>query len=529
MSRIIKRKNLLKKRKLSHLRAHSHLFLIFFILLVQFAFYAFLCFKLVPYTRFLLVGNEVLSVLFVCFIVNSSGKNEFKLAWLLPVLAIPIFGISMYFLTKHNTGWTRIKRKLMMTKRITNSYAKTIVKRNLSVKIHEDIADLESYMLKTDFFPPFTENRTRYYPTAEKAFPVMLEELKKAQSFIFIDYFIIDVSRMWEKIFAILKEKAAAGVKVRVLFDSIGSINIASKSFCRFLRENGIEAKEFMPMIPVFNTGLNNRDHHKLMIIDGRICFTGGANLTDEYINLVHPRFNYWKDSVISVEGSAVISFTKLFLQIWNTQTHKVQNRAVHKDARQFLVPDTEKFADGGTVIPYGDDGYNFEDFAENIYRYILCRAKKYVHIITPYLILDNSFLNELIFAAKRGVEIEILFPSQYDHFLTYCVGLRFVKILIKNRIKVYFYKPGFIHSKNFISDDVIGTVGSINLDYRSLHHHFECGVLMYRTETLKDIEEDFQKTKLQCTLATPKVFKKYAGPLKTAAGWVCRIFAPLM
>lgn len=562
-----KRKNLLKKRKLSNLRAHSHLFLIIFLLLVQFAFYIFLCLKIIPYTKFMFLGNELLSVIFICFLVNSKGKNEFKLAWMLPVVALPIFGISMYFLIKHNTGWSRIKRKLIKTKRITNEHTKRVFAKNfliqeksansklalgnrnelsktlkLSVPIknemlkqvqhdskYSEIFDIEKYTLSTEFFPAFEKNRTKYYSSAEAAFPQMLAELEKAENFIFLDYFIIDISEMWNRIFEILKEKAKKGVKIRVLFDSIGSINIASKSFCRFLDDNGIEAREFMPMIPVFNVGLNDRDHHKIMDIDGRICFTGGANLTDEYINLVHTRFAYWKDSVISVEGSAVISFTKLFLQIWHTQEKKVLSQKVGSDARRFLTLNNETFSDEGIVIPYGDDGYNSEELAENVYRYILCRAKKYVHIITPYLILDNSFLSELIFAAKRGVDIEILFPAHYDHFLTYCVGLRFVKILIKAKIKVYFYEPGFVHSKNFTSDDEIGTVGSINLDYRSLYHHFECGILLYKSETLKDVEDDFQKTKAKCTLVTPEVFRKRVNPVRMILGWMAKIFAPLM
>ena len=357
----------------------------------------------------------------------------------------------------------------------------------------------------------------------------MLAELEKAENFIFLDYFIIDVSEMWNKIFKILKEKAKNGVKVRILFDSIGSINIASKSFVRFLAENNIEAREFMPMIPVFNTGLNNRDHHKIMDIDGRICFTGGANITDEYINLIQPRFAYWKDSVISVEGSSVISFTKLFLQIWHTQEKKIDERKVENECQKYLDVKFENFEDKGLVLPYGDDGYNTEELAENIYRYILCRSKKYVRITTPYLVLDNNFLSELIFTARRGVEVEIIFPGNFDHFLTYCVGLRYVKILIENGIKVYFYDKGFIHSKNFVGDGEIGTVGSINLDYRSLYHHFECGILLYKTDSLKDVEEDFEKTKAECVEITPEIFKKRVSIFRTALGCACKIFGPLL
>lgn len=588
----IKRKNLLKKRKLSKLRAHSHLFLISAILLVQLVYYIYICFRLTPYTKYMFAASETLSIIFIIFLSNSSGKNEFKLAWMFPVLVSPIFGISIYFLAKHNTGWTRIKKKLQKTRKITNDNAQMIFEKNLrsagffkdeencgnknsiasdstaenltsgnsiaknsvqnensitsdlitknsvqddSIKNDstanelEEIRDLENYTISTELFPSFAGNRTRYFPSAEEAFPFMLAELEKAENFIFLDYFIIDVSEMWNRIFAILKEKAKNGVEVRILFDSIGSINIASKSFVRFLAENNIEAREFMPMIPVFNTGLNNRDHHKIMDIDGRICFTGGANITDEYINLIQPRFAYWKDSVISVEGSSVISFTKLFLQIWHTQEKKIDEKKVESECQKYLDVKSENFGEKGLVLPYGDDGYNTEELAENIYRYILCRSKKYVRITTPYIVLDNNFLSELIFTARRGVEVEILFPGDYDHFLTYCVGLRYVKILIENGIKVYFYDKGFIHSKNFVGDGEIGTVGSINLDYRSLYHHFECGILLYKTDSLKAVEEDFEKTKAECVEITPEIFRKRVSLFRTALGCACKIFGPLL
>ena len=565
----VKRRNLLKKRKLSKLRAHSHLFLISAILLVQLVYYIYICFRVTPYTKYMFAASETLSIIFIIFLSNSSGKNEFKLAWMFPVLVSPIFGISIYFLTKHNTGWTRIKKKLQKTRKITNENAQMIFEKNLrsadlcgdengreicgsgtetaengenekSIEkksitrnsiAHdlEEIKDLENYTISTELFPSFAQNRTRYFPSAEEAFPFMLAELEKAENFIFLDYFIIDVSEMWNKIFAILKEKAKNGVKVRILFDSIGSINIASKSFVRFLAENNIEAREFMPMIPVFNTGLNNRDHHKIMDLDGRICFTGGANITDEYINLIQPRFAYWKDSVISVEGSSVISFTKLFLQIWHTQEKKIDENKVESECQKYLDVKPERFNETGLVLPYGDDGYNAEELAENIYRYILCRSKKYVRITTPYLVLDNNFLSELIFTARRGVEVEIIFPGNFDHFLTYCVGLRYVKILIENGIKVYFYDRGFIHSKNFVGDGEIGTVGSINLDYRSLYHHFECGILLFKTDSLKAVEEDFEKTKAECVEITPEIFKKRVSIFRTALGCACKIFGPLL
>lgn len=579
----VKGKNLLRRRKLSRLRAHSHLFLISAILIVQLVYYVYICFRLTPYTKYMFAASESLSIIFIIFLSNSSGKNEFKLAWMFPVLVSPIFGISIYFLTKHNTGWTRIRRKLQKTRRITNEAAEMIFEkalRNAEIRqdgkesgtktersdiggvlkhsgatdsksddsksddfksgvpeqdtdfrgeIFREIEDLETYTISTELFPSFARNRTRYFSSGEEAFPFMLAELRKARNFIFLDYFIIDVSEMWDKIFIILKEKAKSGVKVRILFDSIGSINIASKSFIRLLSENGIESREFMPMIPVFNTGLNNRDHHKIMDIDGRICFTGGVNITDEYINLAHPRFAYWKDSVISVEGSSVISFTKLFLQVWHTQEKTVDEKKVEEECRKYLDVKTEDFNDGGIVIPYGDDGYNPEELAENIYRYILCRSKKHVRIMTPYLVLDNNFLSELIFTARRGVDVEIIFPGSYDHFLTYCVGLRYVKILIKNGIKIYFYEKGFIHSKNFTGDGEIGTVGSINLDYRSLYHHFECGILLYKTDSVKAVDDDFKKTKAECTEITPEILRKRVPLFMTAAGWACKIFAPLM
>lgn len=355
----------------------------------------------------------------------------------------------------------------------------------------------------------------------------MLSALRKAEHFIFLDYFIIQIGIFWNEIFGILVERAKKGVQIRILFDGIGSVGLASRRFRRELAKAGIEAREFMPMVPVFDMGLNNRDHHKIMDIDGKVCFTGGVNLTDEYINREHRRFAYWKDSVIRIEGDAVSSFTKMFLQIWHSHSKKISE--LETDSEKFLNVEYRIPAEAGAVIPYADDGYNSQDLAENVYHYILGRSQKYTHIMSPYLVLDDSILNALVFAAGRGVDVKVIIPGHYDHYVTYCIGLGFAKTLLQNGIRVYLYKPGFLHSKIFSADDSMATVGSVNLDYRSFYYHFECGAFLFKTDSIRDIEKDFQETLSQSVELSLGNYNSHVSRTRRLVGWLCKILSPLV
>lgn len=520
-------KKRLEKHKAWTFLIYSRFLLTLLLILVQLAYYVYLCLRLTPYNNFLVGINFVIGFAFVIYLINSSQKNDFKLVWLIPVLIFPIFGISMYFFTRLNYGKRKVGKKLSQAKEITNKFTASADHDENALKEFPEIRDIATYTKSVEHFPCFSGNRTTYYPSGEAALPEMLAALVKAERFIFLDYFVIQIGTFWDQVLKILVERARHGVQVRILFDSIGSVGLASRRFRKALKALNIEAREFMPMVPVFDMGLNNRDHHKIMDIDGKICFTGGANLSDEYINRDHHRFAYWKDSVIQVEGSSVQSFTKMFLQIWHSHDKKASE--IKSDCEKFFTGQQQEIATAGAVIPYADDGYNSQDLAENVYHYILGKSQKYVHIMSPYLVLDDSILNALIFAAGRGVDVKVIFPGNYDHYITYCIGLRFAKTLIQSGVHVYLYKPGFVHSKIFIADDMMATVGSVNLDYRSFYYHFECGAFLFKTDSVQDIKADFQSTILQCEELTLENYNSQVSRTRRLLGWLCKIFSPLM
>ncbi len=517
----------LEKRKFWTFLVYSRFLLTLLLILVQIAYYVYLCLRLTPYSHFLVGLNLVISFAFILYLVNSSQKNDFKLVWLIPVLIFPIFGISTYLFTRFNYGKRKVGKNLLKAKEITNKFTQSAEDEEKTAKEFPEIQDLVHYTGLAEHYPCFSGNRTTYYPSGEAALPEMLSALRKAERFIFLDYFVIQIGTFWNQILEIIAERARHGVTVRVLFDSIGSVGLASRRFCRALKAMGIEAREFMPMVPVFDMGLNNRDHHKIMDIDGKICFTGGANVSDEYINRDHHRFAYWKDSVIQVEGSSVQSFTRMFLQIWHS--HDKKPLEIESDCEKFLNVQEEEIQAAGSVLPYADDGYNSKDLAENVYHYILGKSQKYVHIMSPYLVLDDSILNALVFAAGRGVDVKVIFPGDYDHYITYCIGLRFAKTLIQNGVRVYLYKPGFVHSKIFVADDLMATVGSVNLDYRSFYYHFECGAFLFKTDSIREIERDFQATVLQCDELTLENYDFKVSRTRRLLGWICKILSPLV
>lgn len=505
---------------------YSKLLFIGLMILAQMTFYVLLFVKLTEGGKYMAIASMALSVSFLIYLANSKGKNEFKMAWLVPVIIFPLFGIFLYLICHKNMGGLRLKRRISRVKEESADFMKNLPEEKITLEKNPKIGDIASYLKYCGNFPAYSENKTRYYPNGESWLPDMLAELKKAESFIFMEYFIIDEGEMWNDILDVLKERTASGVTVRLIFDGFGSLRLDSGSYINYLKKIGIDTKVFIPLIPFVDTAQNNRDHHKIMVIDGRIAYTGGINLTDEYVNLDHHRFNYWKDTNIAIEGSAVRTYTMLFLQTWHSISRFKQLDT--DDFARWLNVDYPVFKKTGAVIPYADDAFNDVDLAENVYNYILDRAHTYVHIMTPYLILDNTMINNLIFAAQRGVDVSIILPGHYDHFVTYCVGHRFAKQLIENGVKIYFYQPGFIHAKVFVSDNARATVGSINLDYRSFYHHFECGVYLYRTDSIKKIEEDFEETRNQSKLITMEEFKKLS-LFRRITGWIFKITAPLL
>lgn len=505
---------------------YSKILLIALLLLVQFGIYITLILKFDSLLKYVGEMNLALSILFLSYLVNGSGKNEFKLLWILPVLILPFFGIVLYLMCKANFGGHQLKKNLSAIRTLSEPVLSE--KKDETAAVFEKypkVRDISEYLLRMSSYPPYIDTKATYFSSGEEAFADIKEQLKAAETFIFIEYFIIEPSSIWYEILDILHEKASQGVDVRVLYDSLGSGAYSTIRYEHYLAQRGIKSKVFLPFVPIFDTGLNNRDHRKILDIDGKTVYTGGINISDEYANRDHSRFDYWKDTAIRLDGPAVRTYTIMFLQLWNVANKTVQNDFEY---RKFADAPCRKFPGQGVTIPYGDDAYNGEDIAENVYSYILARAHNYVHIMTPYVILDNTMINNLVFAAKRGVEVSLIVPKQYDHYITFCVGRTFIKTLIENGVNVYEYNPGFIHAKSFVSDGNRAATGSINLDYRSLFHHFECGVFLYRSPEIERIEDDFQSTLKDCTQITVESYKKI--PLFTrVTGWIFRIFSPLL
>ena len=524
----------------------SRLLVVLLLLLIQLAIFIVLTIKLEAVATYFFGGGVIVSAIFLLYLVNVPGKNEFKLAWILPVLIMPVFGITLYFMYKYNQGGIWLKRKLRRMKEISEEYIPEKEKVLEISKNFTAVEDICSYLYKFGRYPCYKDTATEYFSCGEDFFADLIDELKKAKHFVFIEFFIVEPCQIMDRLLEILSKKAEEGVEVRILFDSIGSISLSSSILKNYFTSYGISSKVWLKFIPVFNTGLNNRDHRKIICIDGKVAYTGGINITDEYANIVSRRFNYWKDAGIKITGPAARTFTLMFLQQWNVQNKKkvpcenfekfISKDAVLCDLRKRSVAANVRGAKAvntsgskpGLVIPYGDDAYNGADLAENVFKYILEKSTAKVRIMTPYIIIDNSLLDDLIFAANRGVQIEIIVPKHYDHFVSFCVGRTYIKNLIENGIKVFAYETGFIHSKVFVADSKIGTIGSINLDYRSLYHHFECSTFLYKTDSIKAAEKDFDNLKNECSEITTENYRNIPWFIRTV-GWIFRIFAPLM
>lgn len=354
----------------------------------------------------------------------------------------------------------------------------------------------------------------------ENFFEDFKKELLKAEKYIFLEFFIIDEGLMWGEILNILEQKVAEGVEVRVMYDGLIEITKLSTDYAKRLEAVGIKAKAFSPVTPFLSTYYNYRDHRKIAVIDGEVAYTGGVNLADEYINVID-RFGHWKDTAIKLKGDAVDSFLVIFLQLWSTTEREliVEPYLVEHET----LPDTS-----GYVIPYADSPLDRDKVGENVYIDILNHARQYVYIMTPYLILDSELEHAIRFAAERGVDVRIIMPGIPDKPMAYNLAKTYYRQLMNSGVKIYQYTPGFVHAKVFVSDHTKAVVGTINLDYRSLYHHFECATYLYKVDAIKDIYADFLATQEKSELVTVEMLKKR--PLhQKIAGSLVKTIAPLL
>ena len=462
-----------------------------------------------------------LSVAVALYIISTRTKGAYKLTWVFIVLIFPVFGGLFYLLFKFQSGFKKYAKKAK------SAELRAVPYYNLFESDYEKAKkELPSLVPQIDYiekfagFPVYSETETKYLPSGEIKFEYLLSELKKAEKYIFLEYFIIQEGKMWDSILEILKEKAASGVTVRIIYDDMGCFLTLPKNYPEKLKKYGIDCVVFNPFRPVLTTVQNNRDHRKILVIDGKTAFTGGINLADEYINEIE-KYGHWKDSSVLLKGKAVWSLTLIFLQMWEIC------RGEKEDFSIYLPSYETNGKSSGYVQPYADSPMDNENVSEHIYMHIINNAKKYVYITTPYLILDDSMISALCLAAKSGVDIRIITPGTGDKFTVHMTTRSYYKELISAGIKIYEYKKGFIHSKTFVSDDETGTTGTANLDFRSLYLNFECGVKMYKTKAIKELREDFLNTlelSKEITLNDCK-----SNIIKRSFQNILRLFAPLM
>lgn len=467
---------------------------------------------------------RALAVIVVLVIVNKWTNPSNKLSWTFIILLSPLLGLLLY-LVFGRSNLTKRTRKRMdeINREVTQTFYQTPEALRYLEEEDEAVYRQTKYINDWANFPIYQNTSTKYYECGEDMFVDMLAELEKAEHFIFMEYFIVEEGVMFGKIVEILERKAKEGVDVRFIYDDVGCINTLPPRYYKVLQAKGIKCAAFNPFRPIMSVIMNNRDHRKIFVVDGKVGFTGGINLADEYINEVE-RFGYWKDTGVRLEGEAVWSLTAMFLEMWSNITNTKEEYTQYMPKFYQTAP----FESDGFVQPYGDSPLDHENVGENIYMNIINSATRYLYIFTPYLIIGNEIMVCLCNAAKRGVDVRIVTPGVPDKKLIYLLTQSYYPPLIEAGVKIYQYRPGFIHAKSFVCDDKIGTVGSVNLDYRSLYLHFECGVFMYKTQAVKQLYEDSVEV-LSCSDEITMEFCKNRNIFIRILQGLMRLFAPLL
>jgi cardiolipin synthase len=470
----------------------------------------------------ILGGTMFFTLIMVLYLLNTRMNPTGKMTWLIVIMLFPVFGVLLFLYTQSDIGHRALKKridKIIADTKERIPQSEQVIK-GLSEE-NQRVAALAHYLYRGGCHPVYGKTSVTYFPLGEEKFEEMLKQLEKAKHFIFLEYFIVDEGIMWGRILEILAKKAAKGVDVRLMYDGTCEFALLPKDYPKRLKALGIRCKVFAPVSPFVSTCYNYRDHRKILVIDGHTAFNGGVNLADEYINK-KSKFGHWKDTAIMLKGEGVKSFTLMFLQMWGINEKEDETEGFLSFS-SFPVEEAR-----GYVIPYGDCPLDNDKLGERVYIDILNRAVSYVHIMTPYLILDGEMENALKFAAERGVEVILLLPGIPDKSVPYALAKTHYASLLESGVKIYEYTPGFVHGKVFVSDFSEAVVGTINLDYRSLYHHFECATYLYGTDCIEEIERDFQSTLLKSREVTRKTLSKEKWSLKLM-GYVMKGIAPLM
>lgn len=498
--------------------------LIFVILavLIQVVWLVLLVVKLNAYSVPLTIVSSVIALLAVLRIYGLHMNAAFKMPWIMLILVSPIMGLCLYLLLGRSGLSSRMEKRFS---RIDNELTGKLTQNeeifNQLKQKDMAIANQSYYIEKFAKFPIYQNTDVIYYADAETGFEAQKAEIRKAKKFIFLEYHAIEDDVAFHSMKKILVEKAAQGVEVRILYDDVGSIGFINKDFITRMEADGIKCRVFNPLLPVVNVFMNNRDHRKITVVDGKVGFTGGYNLANEYFNLTHP-YGHWKDTGVKITGDAVRSLTALFLEMWNV------TKETDTDYDQYLPYIPYKSKENGFVQPYADSPLDNEPVGENVYMNMVKNAKKYIYFTTPYLIISDEMNRELGLAAKRGVDVRIITPGIPDKKPVYQVTRSYYAGLVTQGVRIFEYTPGFIHAKQCVCDDEAAAVGTINLDYRSLYLHFENGVFLYDCSAVLDMKKDFDETFPRCQEVTEK-YKTGRSTVLRIGQCIMRLFSPLM
>lgn len=478
-----------------------------------------LLFGVLTFSPIIGIVAKIISWLAVLYIINKDDEAGYKVTWVILILVMPLFGGILYIVIgdKHPSKRLYYKFQVQLYK------AKQYIYPNQVVDTIEDcyMKGQLQYITNVDF-PIYQNTKTTYFSLGEENYYDLLEALKNAKHFIFMEYFIVEEGTMFNSILEILKQKVNEGVEVRFLYDDVGSLTMLPHKYYEKLESYGIQCRAFNPFVPILSFVMNNRDHRKITVIDGCVGYSGGINLADEYIN-VKMKYGHWKDTGIKLEGEGVWNLTLMFLTTWNAlQDSKEDFERFHP--RHYSC---YEYANTGYVVAYGDSPLDNKPVGQNVYLNIINQAKDYLYIFTPYLIINETLQTALMLAKQRGVDVRICTPGIPDKKMVFRVTRSYYEGLIDQGIRIYEYTPGFLHAKNFVCDDCVATVGTINMDYRSLFLHFECGVYMYQTDTVMQIKNDFLETISKSKEMTKEIVTK--GKFKGLVEAILRLFAPLL
>ncbi len=473
-----------------------------------------------------------LGVSMVCAILawNSRINATYKMAWIFIICLFPLFGGILFLFAnapKNNRlGFRRLSYDCNQLKNQLFAQEQAVCQSIETLDIPLPIKRLIRHIQTASNYPLYFDTPCTYFASGEQQFRALFEDLKQAKRFIFIESFILSDGLLWQSLCQILTERAQEGVQIRLIYDDIGSLWHAPKSDLKRLETYGVEIMVFNPlrMTPTFI--VNQRDHRKLVIIDGDIAYTGGSNIADEYVNVID-RFGHWKDSGLKVCGAAVWNFTVMFLNFW----HHITKTPIQQSKTDFFYRPQEAphppHKQSAMILPFDDIPDDDQEVSASVYRNLINRANQSIQIMTPYLILDESFLKAIYTAAESGVQVTIITPHHPDKPYVHAVTRSYYKNLVAHGVQIYEYEPGFIHSKVLLVDHELAVVGTINFDYRSLYLHMECAVWLYRSPCILQIEDDFKKT-LQVCRKISQEDCNHRLP-RRIGNWFLRLFAPLM